>query len=305
MVFAGAAVFASCGCAHLATVKTTKPRVPTIIAGDDQLRTATEHLAHAERAQPLLSLGEDLSAAKPSFQVLEQRRNDSSAQSIYNFFVARAAENLERAKIQPWQHKIDIVNGGSDYILTTPQPIDSEHDPSRYDLFPTDTFDIDLPLSGHDGIECRTGGASGDHQVIMTFATPVTVNGNPQAEVKRGIGQIGTGGSSNGGIVSVNGAVVTVPLTNVANAQTVTIRLNNVSDGTYRNNVSVPMGVLVGDVNATRLVDGTDVSLVQQHTGKTANSTNFRFDVDASGLIDANDVSQVQSHIGTSLPPPH
>jgi hypothetical protein len=166
-------------------------------------------------------------------------------------------------------------------------------------------FDIDLPLSGHDGIECRTGGASGDHQVIMTFATPVTVNGNPQAEVKRGIGQIGTGGSSNGGIVSVNGAVVTVPLTNVANAQTVTIRLNNVSDGTYRNNVSVPMGVLVGDVNATRLVDGTDVSLVQQHTGKTANSTNFRFDVDASGLIDANDVSQVQSHIGTSLPPPH
>jgi pimeloyl-ACP methyl ester carboxylesterase len=142
MVFAGAAVFASCGCAHLATVKTTKPRVPTIIAGDDQLRTATEHLAHAERAQPLLSLGEDLSAAKLSLQVLEQRPNDSSAQSIYNFSVARAVENLERAKIQPWQHKIDIVNDGSDYILTTPQPIDSEHDPSRYDLFPTDTLKI-------------------------------------------------------------------------------------------------------------------------------------------------------------------
>ena len=58
-------------------------------------------------------------------------------------------------------------------------------------------------------------------------------------------------------------------------------------------------------VNATRLVDGTDVSLVQQHIGKTANSTNFRFDVDASGFIDANDVSLVQSHIGTSLSPPH
>jgi hypothetical protein len=39
--------------------------------------------------------------------------------------------------------------------------------------------------------------------------------------------------------------------------------------------------------------------------GKTANSTNFRFDVDASGLIDGNDVSLVQSHIGTSLLPPH
>jgi len=166
-------------------------------------------------------------------------------------------------------------------------------------------FDIDLPFSGHDGIECRTGGATGDYEVIMSFATPVTVNGNPQAEVRQGSGQIGTGGLSNGGVVSVNGAVVTVPLTNVANAQTIRIRLNNVSDGTNRSNVSIPMGVLVGDVNATRMVDGNDVSLVQRHMGKTANGTNFRFDVDASGLIDGNDVSLVQSQVGTSLPPPH
>ena len=30
-------------------------------------------------------------------------------------------------------------------------------------------FDIALPLTGTAGIECRTGGANGDHQVIMTF----------------------------------------------------------------------------------------------------------------------------------------
>ena len=30
----------------------------------------------------------------------------------------------------------------SDYTLTTPKPIDSEHDPSRYDLFPTDRLKI-------------------------------------------------------------------------------------------------------------------------------------------------------------------
>jgi hypothetical protein len=28
--FVGLSIFGSCGCAHLATVKTTKPRVPTI-----------------------------------------------------------------------------------------------------------------------------------------------------------------------------------------------------------------------------------------------------------------------------------
>jgi pimeloyl-ACP methyl ester carboxylesterase len=73
---------------------------------------------------------------------LEQRPNDSLAQSIYNFSVARAVENVERAKIQPWQHKIDIVGPTSQYTLTTPKPSDPEHDPSRYDLFPTDSLKI-------------------------------------------------------------------------------------------------------------------------------------------------------------------
>ena len=135
-------IFASCGCAHLATVKTMQPRIPTIAASEDQLRIAKQHLATAEQAQPLVALGDDLSAAQLSLNILEQRPNDSLAQSIYNFSVARAVENVERAKIQPWQHKIDIVGPTSQYTLTTPKPIDPEHDPSRYDLFPTDSLKI-------------------------------------------------------------------------------------------------------------------------------------------------------------------
>ena len=62
-------------------------------------------------------------------------------------------------------------------------------------------FDINLPLTGSSGIECRSGGATGDHQLIVTFASPVTVNSNFQADVVRGIGTIGSGGvSSNGAI---------------------------------------------------------------------------------------------------------
>src|SRR6266404_357753 len=96
-------IFALCGCAHLATVKTTEPRVPTIAASEDKLTLAKQHLAAAVRAQPLIALGDDLSAAKLSLNVLEERPNDSAAQSIYNFSVARAVENVEGAKIQPWQ----------------------------------------------------------------------------------------------------------------------------------------------------------------------------------------------------------
>ena len=142
MVVAGAVVFASCGCAHLATVKETRARLPAATESDEQLQVAKQHLVAAQGAQPLLALGEDLSAAKLSLQMLEQRPNDASAQSIYNFSVARAVENFERAKIQPWQHQINIVSDRSNYTLTTPKPIDSEHDPSRYDMFPTDSLKI-------------------------------------------------------------------------------------------------------------------------------------------------------------------
>jgi pimeloyl-ACP methyl ester carboxylesterase len=135
-------IFASCGCVHLATVKTTEPRIPTFTASDEELAVATQELAAAEREQPLIALGNDLSAVKLSLSVLEQRPSDSSAQNIYNFSVARAVENVGRAKIQPWQRKIDIVSDGSAYRLTTPKPVDREHNPSRYDLFPTDSLKI-------------------------------------------------------------------------------------------------------------------------------------------------------------------
>jgi len=141
LVFA-LSIFGYCGCAHLATVKITEPLVPTIAASEDKLTLARQHLSAAEREQPSLALGNDLLSARLSLQVLEERPNDSPAQSIYNFSVARAVENVERAKIQPWQHKIDIVGPTSQYTLTTPKPIDSEHDPGRYDLFPTDSLKI-------------------------------------------------------------------------------------------------------------------------------------------------------------------
>ncbi len=141
-IFVALSIFGWCGCAHLATVKTIEPRVPTIAVSEDALTRARQHLAAAEQAQPLIALGNDLSAAKISIHLLEQRPNDPAALNIYNFSVARAMENIERAKIQPWQHKIDIVNDWNNYTLTTLKPIDPEHDPSRYDVFPTDSLKI-------------------------------------------------------------------------------------------------------------------------------------------------------------------
>ena len=131
-----------CGCAHLATVKTTEPHIPTIVASDEKLVVATQKLTAAEREQPLIALGNDLSAAKLSLGVLEQRPDDSSARSIYNFSVARAVENIKRANLQPWRKATNVPFNQGSFLLTTPKPVEPEHDPSRYDLFPTDTLKI-------------------------------------------------------------------------------------------------------------------------------------------------------------------
>ena len=75
-------------------------------------------------------------------KVLERRPNDLPAQSIYNFSVARAVQNVERANLQPWRQRVHVSTDNEKYVLTSPKPVDPEHDPSRYDLFPTDSLKI-------------------------------------------------------------------------------------------------------------------------------------------------------------------
>jgi hypothetical protein len=155
------------------------------------------------------------------------------------------------------------------------------------------TFDIPLPLTGNVGIECRSGGATNDYQMIINFMTTVTVG---TASVTSGTGSV----SSFGG----NGtSQITVNLTGVTNVQRITVTLFNVNDGTHMGNVPVSMGVLVGDVNGNALVNASDVSLTKSQVGGTVSSSNFREDVNANGLINSVDVAQVKSKVGTALPP--
>jgi hypothetical protein len=150
------------------------------------------------------------------------------------------------------------------------------------------TFDIDLPLSGPEGIECRTGGPNGNHTIVVTFPAPVTVTSAACG------GQAAT--------TSINGSVVTVNCTGVPNAQDIAITLTSVSDGTNSGNVSIPMGVLVGDTTNNRAVNSSDISQTQSQSGQPVTSNNFREDVTVNGLINSSDISLVQAQSGTALP---
>ena len=151
------------------------------------------------------------------------------------------------------------------------------------------------------GVECRTGGNSGIHNVILTFPTAVTVGGasvTPDPKAPSASGSVSS--------FSVSGSKVTVNLTGVSNAQRIVITLFSVSDGTNTNNVSVPMGVLLGDSNNNGFVTSTgspnDVTLTQSKVGQILSGSNFREDVNLNGLINSTDVNLVQSKVGTKLP---
>ncbi len=154
------------------------------------------------------------------------------------------------------------------------------------------TFDIDLPLSGTPGIECRGGGATNDYQMIINFATTVTV----------GNASVTSGTASMSGFSGSGTAQITVNLTEVSNVQRITVTLSNVNDGTRTGDVPVSMGVLVGDVNGNGAVNVTDVSQSKSRIGQQIDVTNFRSDVNANGVINASDVSFVKSLAGTGLP---
>jgi hypothetical protein len=163
------------------------------------------------------------------------------------------------------------------------------------------TFDVPLQKNATTqprGVECRTGGANGNHTIIFTFMNNlVSVD---SAAVVLGPGSVVTATSGIGPAANQ----YTVNLTGVTNAQYVSVALNNAHDTAGNiGAVGTTMGALLGDVNATGGVDGNDVAAVQSQTRQPVNSdAQARFDVNASGAIDGNDVAITQGQTRTSLP---
>jgi len=152
------------------------------------------------------------------------------------------------------------------------------------------TFDVDLPLSGSPGIECRSGGLTNAYTLVFTFTNNVSVQ---NATLTDGIG-------SATNFTSV-GNVVTVDLTGVDNAQTITVTLSGVSDGTNTSDVEATMSVLIGDTTENGIVNSSDIAQTQSQTGQPVTEANAREDVTANGAINSSDISLVQSKSGTAV----
>ena len=184
---------------------------------------------------------------------------------------------------------VGIHNNGRTLIEHYTVPVSLNAVVSRKAHGNSGTFDIDL--TNGSGIECRSGGASNNYQVVVTFGAPVTFS---NAQVTQGTGSVSS--------TSTNNNQVFINLTGVTNAQTIQITLIAVNDGTSTANVTIPMSILIGDTNADRFTDAIDVSQTKSQSGNAITNSNFREDVNVDGFIDAIDVSLTKSKSGTALP---
>jgi hypothetical protein len=187
-----------------------------------------------------------------------------------------------------WDNFLTIIN---------PSPVTLVSAVSRKTHGAAGTFDVDLPLTGTPGIECRSGGANSDYTLVFRFANGLT--NVDSAEVSSGsvaTAQIDNNDPHN----------FIVNLTGVADAQTITVRLNNAADsaGNFSSRVSAPMSILIGDTTGNGEVNSSDVAQTQSQSGQPVTSANFREDVTANGLINSSDLALVQSKSGTGLAQP-
>jgi CSLREA domain-containing protein len=170
---------------------------------------------------------------------------------------------------------------------------------------PPPHFDIPLPLSCTSmGIECRrntgtdTVGANvgHDHELIVTFGSNVTV---ASAEVVNVVDSFPVGSAT----VSASNNIATVDLHGIPNPARLSVNLRGVSDGTHSGLVSIPMGVLLGDVNSSHRTDSGDVAAVRNHVVSVpTDDATARFDVNLSDRIDSGDVTATRSASITTLP---
>ena len=157
-------------------------------------------------------------------------------------------------------------------------------------------FEIDL-LTPQLATEPRSGGAQGNYEIDFGFPGPGPVS---VATVVVTPGSGGTGTASGSPIIAGNHVIV--DLRNVSNGQLLTVSLIQVNDGSPMHDVSVQMGVLIGDSNGDGTVNSGDAQQTRAKSGQTLDATNFRSDFNTDGSINSADATNVRSRSGTSLP---
>lgn len=169
------------------------------------------------------------------------------------------------------------------------------------------TFDLPLdPAGAASGttitVEPRQA-VSGSHTIVITFNSAVSAAEYPAAniaatQVAGGAGVLPTTVSYSGSslIITVGNAGTPVP-----NGRRIQVTATG-AGAAIGLNPSIVFGTLVGDVNNNRLVQGSDVTFVQQRLAQPLSASNFRADINVNGAIQGTDVTAALQRLGNALP---
>ena len=156
-------------------------------------------------------------------------------------------------------------------------------------------FNINLPLSGTPGVECREGALGTATKIVFTFSDAVT--------------SVDSTSTSCGRVISTtaSGNTVSVLLNNIqtsCDGSDVTVTLTGVNGGSGSlPSAAVTFGQLAGDVNGDGTVDGTDLHQVRMNSGRgLVTGATFRNDVSGDGKVNHADIKLTRDAQDNSLP---
>ncbi|CAN5797484.1 hypothetical protein BH11VER1_BH11VER1_34020 [soil metagenome] len=132
-------------CAQLVNLRTVRPTPPVLVSADENLRRAMTAIAEgkqAEKREPLAAIADYLSAVESASLRLSKQPQDSEAQQVYNFALARVLSVIHDHKIPPWTQPLEVKSTRGTYRMLPMHDALHRWDPANYDLIPVDSFQV-------------------------------------------------------------------------------------------------------------------------------------------------------------------
>ena len=175
--------------------------------------------------------------------------------------------------------------------VTTGEPLALQSAFSRKRHGAAGEFDLPLPLTGAEGIESRGGR---NDSISLTFNHNLIEAGSVVSSCGSATVSLDPDDAKN--------LIVTVH-SQSCNAMNITLTVDGILDDQGDTGMAtLTYGKLIGDVNASGVVDSLDGQAIQAVAPSPVDSSNFRDDLNRDGSVNASDLRIAKSHRGERLP---
>ncbi len=213
--------------------------------------------------------------------------NDENAYFDSNFFGASFVPTGDPSIQQPYDYSMGLYG----IIINADPPMLLRAFSRKTQVAGTSAFDLELPLTGPEGIESR---GLGQDTIHLTFNNYLVSVGSVTSSCGKASVIIDPYISED--------LIVTVGSPE-CNAKNITITVDGVTDiRGLTTSATVTYGKLLGDVDASGVVDVLDGQAIRAVAPAPVDSVNFRDDLNIDGKVNTKDHMIAKAHRGERLP---